>query len=64
VTWLTNNEVADGSVALAHLILAATRAYIHTYIHTHIIPLRLGLSTPKSIKYSLSWEANTFSPIQ
>ena len=68
MTWLTNKELADGSVALAHLILVATRAcmhtYIHTYIHTHIIPLRLGLSTPKSIEYSLSGEANTSSPIQ
>jgi hypothetical protein len=38
VTWLTNNETADvcGSVAPAHLILAAIRAYIHTYIHTYI----------------------------
>jgi hypothetical protein len=64
VTWLTNNKVADGSVAFAHLIIAVTRAYIHTYIHTHFTPLRLGLSTPKSIEYSLSGEPNTSSPIQ
>jgi len=30
VTWLTNNKVAESSVALAHLILAVILEYIYT----------------------------------